>query len=403
MIGEYKMIIKPSIRSNFFTNSHPFGCRQNVLNQINEIKSLPTFEGPKNVLIIGGSSGYGLASRIALAYAAHANTVNVSFENEPKGSKTGSAGWWNNIYFQEFAKETNHIHKDFVGDAFSPEMKQQVVDYVKNNLGKLDLVIYSLASGARLNYQTNELIRSHIKTIGEDAIGKTIDIINMNVESLTVTPANEQEVLDTVYVMGGSDWYDWITALDQANLLNKHAKTISYTYIGGPTTEKIYRGGTLGKAKEDLENHAKKLNQQLKEKYEGEALISSSKAVTTKASVFIPQMTIYVSCLYDVMTRHHVHESIAEHKYRLFKDMVYGDKRIVDEQKRIRLDHLEMDPEIQKETIHMMTTLSNEEILALDGTKMFLRDFYQINGFEFDEIDYEKDVDIQTLSELRAK
>jgi enoyl-[acyl-carrier protein] reductase/trans-2-enoyl-CoA reductase (NAD+) len=397
------MIIKPSIRSNFFTNSHPFGCRQNVLNQINEIKSLPSFEGPKNVLIIGGSSGYGLASRIALAYASSANTVNVSFENEPKGSKTGSAGWWNNIYFQEFAAETKNIHKDFVGDAFSPEMKQQVIDYVKNNLGKLDLVIYSLASGARLNYQTNELIRSHIKTIGEVAIGKTIDIINMNVEDLTVTPANEQEVIDTVYVMGGSDWYDWIFALDEANLLNYHAKTISYTYIGGPTTEKIYRGGTLGKAKEDLENHAKMLNMHLKEKYDGEALISSSKAVTTKASVFIPQMTIYVSCLYDVMTKHHVHETIATHKYRLFKDMVYGDKRIVDDQKRIRLDHLEMDPKIQKETIHMMTTLSNEDILKLNGTKMFLRDFYQINGFEFDEIDYNQDVDIQALSELRPK
>jgi enoyl-[acyl-carrier protein] reductase/trans-2-enoyl-CoA reductase (NAD+) len=397
------MIIKPSIRSNFFTNSHPIGCRQNVLNQIDQVKALPVFSGPKNVLIIGGSSGYGLASRIALAYGANANTINVSFENEPKGSKTGSAGWWNNIYFQEFAKETKGIHKDFVGDAFSPEMKQTVVEYVKKQFGKLDLIIYSLASGARLNYATNELIRSHIKTIGEDAVGKTIDIINLNVEELTVTPATEQEVLDTIYVMGGSDWHDWVHTLDQAHVLNDKVKTISYTYIGGPTTEKIYRGGTLGKAKEDLENHAKALNTYLENKYQGEALISSSKAVATKASVFIPQMTIYVSCLYDVMTRHHVHESIVEHKYRLFKDMVYGTKRIVDDQRRIRLDHLEMDPAIQKETIHMMTTLSNDEILELEGTKMFLRDFYQINGFEFDNIDYNEEVDIQSLSELKPE
>jgi len=397
------MIIKPSIRSNFFTNAHPFGCRQNVLNQINEAKSLPKFKGPKNVLIIGGSSGYGLATRIALAYASNSNTVNVSFENDPKGSKTGSAGWWNNIYFQEFAKETQNIHKDFVGDAFSPEMKKNVIKYVEENLGKLDLVIYSLASGGRLNYETNDLIRSHIKTIGESAVGKTIDVVHMEIYDLTVTSGTEQDVKDTVYVMGGSDWYDWINALDQANVINQNFKTLSYTYIGGPTTEKIYRGGTLGKAKEDLEKHAAIINQTLKEKYQGEAVISSSKAVTTKASVFIPQMTIYVSCLYDVMTRHNVHESILKHKHRLFQDMVYGNKRILDEQNRIRLDHLEMDPVIQEETIKMMTSLSNDELLNLKGTKMFLRDFYQINGFEFDEIDYELEVDIDQLAILQPK
>jgi enoyl-[acyl-carrier protein] reductase/trans-2-enoyl-CoA reductase (NAD+) len=397
------MIIEPSIRSNFFTNAHPFGCRQNVLNQINEAKSLPKFAGPKNVLIIGGSSGYGLGTRIALAYAADANTINVSFENEPKGSKTGSAGWWNNIYFQQFAKETNNIHKDFVGDAFSPEMKQKVIKYVEDHLGKLDLVIYSLASGGRLNYDTNELIRSQIKTIGEEAIGKTIDVVNKEIYTLSVTSGTEQDVKDTVYVMGGSDWYDWIQALDQAQVINQNFKTLSYTYIGGPTTDKIYRGGTLGRAKEDLEKYAAIINQTLKSKYHGEAIISSSKAVTTKASVFIPQMTIYVSCLYDVMTRHGVHESILAHKYRLFSDMVYGEKRILDDSNRIRLDHLEMDPIIQTETIKMMTTLSNDELLTLNGTKMFLRDFYQINGFEFDEIDYTKDVDIDTLSKLQPE
>ncbi len=397
------MIIKPSIRSNFFTNSHPLGCRQNVLNQILEAKSLPKFNGPKNILIIGGSSGYGLASRIALAYGSNAHTLNVSFENEPKGSKTGSAGWWNNIYFQELAKETGNIHKDFIGDAFSPDMKEQVIQYVKEHIGKLDLVIYSLASGGRLNYQTNELIRSHIKTIGEDAVGKTIDIINLKIDDLTVTTANEQEIKDTVFVMGGSDWYDWVSALDQANVLNAGVKTISYTYIGGPTTEKIYRGGTLGRAKEDLENHAQILNDILKNKYHGEALISSSKAVTTKASVFIPQMTIYVSCLYDVMTRHGVHESILHHKYRLYKDMVYGSKRIVDDKKRIRLDHLEMDPKIQEETISMMTTLDNDHLLELMGTKMFLRDFYQINGFQFNEINYDQEVDLENLSQLKPE
>lgn len=397
------MMIKPSIRSNFFTNSHPIGCKHYVEMQISEAKQLPKFSGPKNVLIIGGSSGYGLASRIALAFGADANTVNVSYENAPKGSKTGSAGWWNNIFFQEFAKETKNIHKDFLGDAFSTEMKNDVIKYIKEHLGKIDLVIYSLASGGRMNYETNEVIKSSIKTIGEEALGKTMDLVTQNVLELLVTPANFQEIKDTVYVMGGSDWYDWMMQLDENSCLNTKVKTISYTYIGGPTTEKIYRGGTLGKAKEDLENHAVKLDQMLKEKYEGEALISSSKAVATKASVFIPQMTIYVSCLYDVMMRHGVHESILKHKYRLFKDMVYGNQRIMDEQSRIRLDHLEMDPKIQEETIQMMTSLSDQEIPKLNGAKTFLKDFYQMNGFLFDSIDYDEEVDLESLSLLQPK
>ena len=397
------MIIEPNIRSNFFTSAHPFGCRQNVLNQINEAKSLKTFDGPKNVLIIGGSSGYGLATRIALAYGAKSNTINVSFENEPKGTKTGSAGWWNNIYFQEFANETNQIHKDFVGDAFSAEMKQNVIKYIQEHLGSIDLVIYSLASGGRMNYETNELVRSHIKTLGEDAEGKTIDVVSKEIYDLKITQGSDQDVKDTVYVMGGSDWYAWILALDQAKVLSQHVKTLSYTYIGGPTTVKIYRGGTLGKAKEDLEKHAAIIDRLLKDKYQGEAAISSSKAVTTKASVFIPQMTIYVSCLYEVMMKHGVHESILAHKHRLFSEMVYGNNRIIDDQNRIRLDHLEMEAHIQDETVKMMTTLSNEALLQLNGTKIFLRDFYQINGFEFDSIDYSKDIDLETLSKKQPQ
>ena len=397
------MIIKPSIRSNFFTNCHPYGCRQNVFNQIQEAKAFDKFEGPKNVLIIGGSSGYGLASRIALAFGAGSNTLNVSFESAPKAKKTGTSGWWNNIYFQELAKETNHIHKDFIGDAFSKEMKENVMEYAKKHLGKFDLVIYSLASGGRLNYETNEIIKSHIKTIGEEAKGKTIDILDLEVKELIVTSATEQEVRDTVYVMGGSDWHDWIDTLDQNDLLNPEAKTISYTYVGGPTTEKIYRGGTVGKAKEDLERHAVLMNEMMQKKYNGEALISSSKAVATKASVYIPSMTNYISCLYDVMVRKGVHESILEHKYRLFKDMIYGNKRIVDTQNRIRVDHLEMEEHIQKETVHMMETISNEDLLQLNGTKLFLRDIYQINGFEFDNINYDEDIDIDQLAELQPE
>jgi enoyl-[acyl-carrier protein] reductase / trans-2-enoyl-CoA reductase (NAD+) len=397
------MQIKPSIRSNIFTNSHPFGCRQNVLNQINEAKAFEPFKGPKNVLIIGGSSGYGLSSRIALTYACKSNTINVSYESAPKGNRPGSAGWWNNIYFQSLTKDTNQIHKDFVGDAFSSEMKQEIVNYVKNTFGKLDLVIYSLAAGARRDEATGEAVRSQIKTIGEDALGKTIDLADLTIKDLLVTQASDQDIKDTVFVMGGSDWKAWIDNLDQNNLLNEGFKTISYTYIGGPTTERIYRGGTLGKAKADLENQAAQMNAHLSQTLHGEALISSSKAVVTKASVFIPQMPHYVSCLFEVMMKHGVHETIIEHKYRLFKDMVYGEKRIIDEKNRIRLDHLEMDPKIQEETIKLMTSLPDDEFFKLKGTKQFLKEVFQIHGFGYESIDYESEVDMDELSELKPE
>jgi enoyl-[acyl-carrier protein] reductase/trans-2-enoyl-CoA reductase (NAD+) len=397
------MLIEPSIRSNIFLNAHPVGCERFVRDQVMEAKKLPHFKGPKKVLIIGGSSGYGLASRIALAYGAHSDTLNISFETPPKGKRTGTAGWWNNIYFQHYAKETGHIHKDFVGDAFGSQMKKDVIDYIRNTFGKLDLVIYSLAAGARFNEQTGNLIKSSIKAIGEEAIGKTIDLADMHIKDLSIGLANEDEIKDTVYVMGGSAWNDWIMALAEHDLLNPGFKTISYTYIGGPTTDKIYRGGTLGKAKEDLEKMAQIMNQYLNLRYEGEALISSSKAVVTKASVFIPQMPVYVSCLFDVMMRKGVHETILEHKMRLFRDMVYGNNRIVDGVGRIRLDHLEMKEDVQKETIHMMQNLSEVELFQLKGTQMFIREFHQIHGFGYDDIDYNQDINLDELALLQPE
>ena len=397
------MIIKPSIRSNVFTNAHPLGSELFVKKQIEEAQAQEGFEGPKNVLIIGGSSGYGLASRIALAFGAGANTVNVSFESAPKGKRTGTAGWWNNIFFQKHAKDTGNIHKDFVGDAFSDAMKAQVSEYIKNHLGTVDLIVYSLAAGGRPDPETGELVRSAIKTIGEPATGKTIDIAKRKVKDLTVEPASDDEIRDTVFVMGGSDWKNWVERSDSDGVLAQGIKTISYTYVGGETTKRIYRGGTLGKAKEDLEEKARLMNKKLKADYEGEALISSSKAVVTKASVFIPQMPVYVSCLFDTMVEHAVHETILEHKYRLFKDMVYGDERIVDDAARIRIDHKEMRPQIQDKTSEMMEGISEEALLELDGTKMFFNEFYEMNGFGFEEIDYDEPVDMEALSQLKPE
>lgn len=397
------MILKPSIRSNIFTNAHPLGCELNVLKQIEEAKKQPTFEGPKNVLIIGGSSGYGLSSRIALAFGSKANTINVSFESAPKGNRSGSAGWWNNVYFHKHIKQEPTIHKDFIGDAFGSEMKENVINYIKETFKTVDLVIYSLAAGGRRDEKTGETVKSHIKTIGTEGVGKTIDIADLSVKELVVSPANEEEIKETVFVMGGSDWQDWIERLDENQCLNQGAKTISYTYIGGPTTDKIYRGGTLGKAKEDLEQRAVFMHSLLNQKYGGEALISSSKAVVTKASVFIPQMPHYVSCLFEVMMKHGVHETIFEHKYRLFKDMVYGKKRIVDDHSRIRIDHKEMQEDIQKETIHLMNHISDEDFFKLEGTQRFLKEVFQIHGFSYDEIDYEKDINMEELSLLKPE
>jgi enoyl-[acyl-carrier protein] reductase / trans-2-enoyl-CoA reductase (NAD+) len=397
------MIIKPSIRSNLFTNAHPIGCKQYVKEQIEEVKKLTPFEGPKNVLIIGGSSGYGLASRIALAYGANANTINISFESGPKGKRSGSFGWWNNIFFQQYAKETKNTHKDFIGDAFSKQMKLDVINYIKTTFGKIDLMIYSLASGGRYDESIQDVVKSSIKTIGEDAIGKTIDIKELAVLPLTVTSASEEEIKDTVFVMGGSAWQEWIEALDETKCLNHAFKTVSYTYIGGETTAKIYRQGTLGKAKEDLELAAKHMNDLLKEKYEGEALISSNKAVVTKASVFIPQMPVYVSCLFEVMMKKGLHESIQTHQYRLFSDMIYGSQRITDQEGRIRLDHLEMDDSVQEETKQMMLSIDDQQLFNLEGTKRFLKEVYQIHGFEYEHIQYDEPVEMEELSQLEPK
>ena len=392
------MIIKPSIRGNIFTNSHPIGCQHYVEGLIKEAKTLPSFQGPKKVLIIGGSSGYGLSTRVTLAVNAKADTINVSFESRPKADRTGSAGWWNNIYFQKALAGTNNIHKDFVGDAFSQDMKQQVKDYIKKTFGKLDLIVYSLAAGARQNPATGELVRSSLKTIGEPASGKTIDIGDMQIKDITVTPATEQEIKDTVFVMGGSDWLDWVQQLVKENLLNEGAKAISYTYIGSKNNAKIYRDGTIGRAKDDLEAAGVQIDQLLKTKLKGEGLISVSKAVVSKASVFIPKIAFYVSTMFEVMKKHKVHESTLQHKHRLFKDMVYGQQRLVDEKNRIRIDHYEMQANIQTEIDAMARQYENDTIFQLAGTKQFIDEFHHIHGFKIPTVNYDADVNMDALS-----
>lgn len=394
------MIIKPLIRSNIFLNSHPLGCKQYIENLFKEASKLPTIKGIKNVLIIGGSSGYGLSSRIALAVSGKVNTINVSFESKPNEDKTGSAGWWNNIFFQQSAKALSTKHFDLVADAFSQDTKDRIKTLIKKEFGKIDLVIYSLASGARLNPKTNELVRSSLKSIGEPVLGKTIDIAELKIKELSIPAASEQEIKDTVYVMGGSDWYDWVLQLVNDNLLSEKAKSISYTYIGSKGNAKIYRDGTIGKAKDDLEAYAIKIDALLKEKVKGEGLISVSKAVVTKASVFIPGIPFYVSSMFEVMKKHQVHETILEHKHRLFYQMVYGKERLLDDQYRLRIDYYELQDHIQKEIEVLSAQYDGQKIFDLQGTKDFIDEFYRINGFRIEGVDYNQDVDLEALSKL---
>lgn len=397
------MIIEPSIRSNICINAHPVGTRAFVQHQIEEAKALGTFSGPKRVLIVGGSSGYGLSSRIALAYGCGADTINVSYEQPPSGKRTGLAGWWNNIHFQELAEETGHIHKDFIADAFAAATKQAVADYIETTFGSIDLLVYSLASPVRMNETTGELVRSSIKSLSEEVVGLTIDVSDLSVRELIVYPGTEQEVADTVYVMGGSDWQEWVGTLERRGLLAQGFKTISYTYVGSVSTEAIYRGGTLGKAKDDLENTALRMNEKLRRTLSGEALISASKAVVTKASVFIPQMPVYVSCIYDVMIEKGIQESILAHKHRLFKTMVYGTDRLVDEKNRLRIDAPELDPEIQALALDRMKHTPREQLTGLVGAKRFVEEFYQLNGFRIPSVDYQQDVDMEYWTSKQPK
>jgi enoyl-[acyl-carrier protein] reductase/trans-2-enoyl-CoA reductase (NAD+) len=335
---------------------------------------------------------------------AGAHTINVSFESKPKGERTGSAGWWNNIYFQEAAKKLGTTHKDFVGDAFSQEIKDTVRQYIQREFGgKIDLIIYSLAAGARMNPTTQTLVRSTLKAIGEPVQGKTIDIAELQIKDIIVPAATEQEIVDTVYVMGGSDWMDWVQQYTDANLLNQGAKAISYTYIGSKNNAKIYREGTIGRAKDDLEMYGKKIDALLKSRIQGEGLISVSKAVVTKASVFIPRIPFYVSAMFEVMKKHKVHETILQHKHRLFADMVYGTKRLVDEQGRIRIDHHEMEPTIQKEIDALSGIYDHDNIFELAGTKQFIEEFYQIHGFRIPGVNYEEDIDLDALSAIEPE
>ncbi len=389
------------LRGNVALGINPLGCKQDVLNQIDYVKKQGTYKGPKKVLIIGASSSYGLATRINLAFGAGADTIGLSFEKGPKSERNlGTAGWYNNIAFREEAEKEGLIAKNFVQDAFSHESKQEVIDYIKNEFGgKVDLVVYSLASGVRKDPGTGEMYHSSIKAIGEPVIGPTINMQEQLFYTETLEPATEQEIADTVKVMGGEDWQLWMEALKEADVLADDVLTTNYSYLGTELNHPYYGSGTLGCAKADCDEKADNINALLAD-INGKAQIVVATAVTTKASSVIPFFPVYCIALYKVMTEKGTHETPIMHQDRIYREMIYGDKPEYDEQNRLRPDSWELDSDTQAKTKELILKLNaenfNSEIAAYD---ILFKEFSNLSGFLIENY-VEKDVTIEELKEL---
>jgi enoyl-[acyl-carrier protein] reductase/trans-2-enoyl-CoA reductase (NAD+) len=384
------MIIEPRMRGFICLTSHPKGCEKNVLNQIDFIKSKGHIEGAKNVLVIGASTGFGLASRITSAFGSNAATIGVFFEKPPQDGKTASPGYYNSLAFHEQAKKAGLYAKSINGDAFSNEVKNKVIELIKSDLGKIDLVIYSLASPVRLNPNTGVLHRSVLKPIGNTYTNKTVDFHSGNVTDISISPCVEEDIANTIAVMGGEDWQMWMDALLKANVLSNNVITVAYSYIGPAITEPVYRKGTIGKAKDDLEATAFKITNDL-EKIGGKAYVSVNKALVTQASSAIPVIPLYISLLYKVMKEKGIHEGCIEQIQRLFKERLYTNNIPVDENGRIRIDDLEMKEDIQKTVAELWSNATTETLPIIGDLKGYSSDFLNLFGFGFSEINYSED------------
>lgn len=386
------MIIQPKTRGFICTTAHPEGCAQQVQRQIEYVTAQPAIEGPRNVLVIGASTGYGLASRIVSSFAAGANTIGVYFDKAAEGARTASAGWYNSAAFEEAASSAGRKSYSIVGDAFSDEIKAKTIDLIRTELGQIDLVVYSVASPRRTHPKTGETFASVIKPLGGTYTNKTVNFHSGEVTQATIEPATEDELRQTIAVMGGEDWQMWIDELEQAGVLAEGATTVAYSYIGPEITHAVYREGTIGAAKNDLEATARRLNGQLSANG-GRAFVSVNKALVTQSSSAIPVVPLYISALYKVMKEKGIHEGCIEQMYRLFSERLYSKgETIVDEKGLIRVDDWEMRPEIQAEVADVWAKLSTENVYDLSDLEGYRREFFQLFGFETDGIDYEADV-----------
>ena len=391
------MVVEPKVKGFICTTAHPKGCEESVRRQIactknyvkeNEVKNEGKF---KKALVIGASTGYGLASRIAVTYGLGADTIGVAFERESNGKRTATAGWYNTKAFEKFAGEDGYFAKSFNGDGFSAEMKKDVIQCIKDNFGQVDLIVYSMAAPRR-TLPDGTTVSSVLKTVGEPFTNKTLDLRNNEIKEVTVPEAKDEEIQATIQVMGGEDWGDWIHALNDAGVIRKDAVTLAYSYIGPVVTHAIYKEGSIGQAKKHLYDTSLALTKEYAE-IGLKAYISVNKALVTQSSSAIPIVPLYISMLYKVMKEAGLHEGCIEQMNRLFLDKLSGDVQ-TDEAGRIRLDDYEMKDEVQSKIASVWESVDTESIPSLGDIKGYWDDFYQMFGFGYDNVDYTEDVEI---------
>jgi enoyl-[acyl-carrier protein] reductase/trans-2-enoyl-CoA reductase (NAD+) len=387
------MIIEPRMRGFICLTAHPKGCEQSVKNQIEYVKSKGTIDGAKKVLVIGASTGFGLASRITSAFGSNAATLGVFFEKPATEGKTATPGWYNSAAFENEAHKAGLYAKSINGDAFSNEVKQEAIDIIKADLGQIDLIIYSLASPVRLDPATGILHRSVLKPIGQTFTNKTVDFHTGKVSDISIESCNEDDIANSVKVMGGEDWTLWIEALKKENLLAQGATTIAYSYIGPEVTEPVYRKGTIGRAKDHLEATAFTITDTLKD-LNGKAYVSVNKALVTQASSAIPVIPLYISLLYKVMKNEGLHEGCIEQIQRLYQQRLYtGNEVPTDDKGRIRIDDWEMRDDIQAQVSKLWAEATTENLENIGDLEGYRKDFYNLFGFGFDKVDYKAETD----------
>lgn len=386
------MIVEPKVRGFICTTAHPLGCKESVRRQIDYVKRHDKKTGPKKILIIGASTGYGLASRIATTYTYGAATLGIMFEKPAKENRTATPGFYNTKYFEEAAKEDGYYAKTINGDAFSAQVKEETIELIKKDLGKVDMVIYSLAAPRRTT-EDGVTYSSVLKTTNQPFTNRTLDLRTNELSEVTVPAATAEEEKATIHVMGGEDWMLWMKALKDADVLEEGVVTIAYSYIGPKLTYPIYFEGTIGKAKQHLYDTSVELNDVLKD-IKGKALISVNKALVTQASAAIPVVPLYISLLYTVMKKKGLHEGCIEQMDRLFADRLTKPQVTVDELGRIRMDDYEMRDDVQSEVEKVWNNINEDNLKEYADIDGYWEEFYHMFGFSYDNIDYSVDVEI---------
>lgn len=387
------MVVEPKVKGFICTTAHPTGCEKNVQEQIEYVKSKGTIDGAKKVLVIGASTGYGLASRITAAFGMGAATIGVLFDKEASGKRTATPGFYNTKAFDKAAKEAGLYTCSINGDAFSVEIKNQVIDTIKRDLGKVDMVVYSLASPRRTTADGTGYV-SVLKTVGEDFTQKNWNLRDNTISDATITAATKEEVAATVKVMGGEDWIDWIDALVEADAIEDNAITVAYSYIGPKLTYPIYHEGTIGQAKQHLADSAVAITK-AQEAKGIKAYVSVNKALVTQASAAIPVVPLYLAVLYKVMKEMNIHEGCIEQMDRLFQDKIFGGKGVVtDDNGLIRVDDWELRDDVQEKVMKVWDMINTDNISELSDTQGYWDDFYKMFGFRVDGVDYTLDVEV---------